>query len=124
MVTVIDSEEYNEMVALQAEVLATEAYQKAFDADEGGFEQGVIELAHDVIDGHEWFVQRRYGPAAHGSVIEHAETNGVDPRRYGDMVNLGEEDDLDDAVRTAAYYAFEADVIKHAKEIGPEGVAD
>ena len=102
MVMVIGSEEYNEMLALEAHVLATEAYEKASDADESGFDQEVIELSHDVIDGHEWFVKRR----------------------YGDMVELGEEDGLADAVRAAAYYAFEADVINHAKEIGPEGADD
>lgn len=108
MVETISADEYEEELDDHAGWL--------IEAAEGNYpenpERGLLEAAHDVLDAHQWFFQRRYGPAAHGCIIEHADGN---PEDYLDLQAHIEADDPREIIKRLAYAMFEADVVDEAR---------
>jgi hypothetical protein len=117
MVTTIDAPEYDQEVAEQAGQLAEWAREDvgrgtAYEDEKGA----VYDLVHDLLDAHPWFFRTKYGPAAHGCIIEHADEAGIDPNRHTDFAALTESSDPADAIKKSAYLVFESHVIEAAIE--------
>lgn len=91
---------------------------------EGGYEhydEALLELVSDVLDGHDWFARRHRGAEFHGAVLEHSLSKcDNDPSTYSDWEGLAQSDDMQTVVKRLAYFAFEAAVLDYATGQNPD----
>lgn len=114
MTDAISSDEYQDEVDENAGRLTEPALDAVSAGDYGHPHAAALDLASDVLDGHNWFARDVHGASLYGSIIEHSE---ADPARYSDWQALAESDNPTETVRRIAYCAFEADVISVAREL-------
>lgn len=100
---------YNDEVQTQANVLESYAQE---DIDSGEFddaEQAIIENVGEVLNGHSWFSEAKYGPALYGLITEYSDADGDSMR----TLNGFYQNPLI-AMRQIAIAVFEHDVIEAA----------
>jgi hypothetical protein len=113
----ITQKEYDDEVQSQAETLATYASQDVErDTAYEEFNEAFIDLVMDVLDGHNWFTRRQFGPEAHGAIIQHS-SDSNDPSVYRDISTLTDLNESEAIVRRLAFAEFEADVIEAARSM-------
>jgi hypothetical protein len=117
MIETISTEDYESEVLRQANHLSQAATQAVEDGEYDTHHDAVLELASDVLDAHEWFTQRQYGPAAHGCIIEHATEYDTQIARYQDWWSMAESNSIETTVERVAYLAFESAVIEAANDL-------
>jgi len=106
----ITKDEYREKVNFLAGVLMDSVKDEHPESDSRQHDL-LHEHAVDVLDSNEWFFKRRFGPAAHGCIIENHihDSVPVDPGLY-------EDDDPREAIKKLAYETMRHDVIVTASE--------
>lgn len=116
----ISQKEYDDEVQSQAETLAEYARQDVErDTAYEEFNEAVIDLVMDVLDGHNWFTRRQFGPEAHGAIIQHSDADN-DPAVYRDIETATDADDTEEIIKRLAFAHFEADVIETALSMEDE----
>ena len=120
MVETITEDDYESEVQVQANYLSQEAAQAVEDGLFDTHHNAVLEFASDVLDFHDWFARRHYGPAAHGCIIEHALEDDTQVTRHHDWWSMAESDDIETTLKRVAYLAFESAVIEAADDLGSD----
>lgn len=116
MVVTITKTEYAEEVDELAGRLADWAIEDVErDTAYDDPENAAMELASDVLDGHEWFARSHYGAAAYGCIIQHVSETATDPGTYSDWRSLMEADTPTESLKKLAYCCFEANIIEEAQ---------